>query len=240
MQAIILAAGRGSRLGQLTDNNPKSFVTIKGKKLIDYNISILRKLGVSDINIVIGYKDEMFRELFEHEKDIHLIYNPFYELMNVLGSFYMGMDSLNEDFLYLHADTLCDFSIWEKMLKAEGDIILPYDSKECDDEAMKIRMENNRAVEINKTMDNHLASGEFLGVARISGSVLESLREKTVELLREKKYHEYFEAVLQKLMDERKYRICALPVGDSFWAEIDFMEDYERAAANIPQELVML
>lgn len=46
MQAIIMAAGKGSRLGELTGGNPKSFVEIHHKKLIEYNLDILRQLCI--------------------------------------------------------------------------------------------------------------------------------------------------------------------------------------------------
>lgn len=46
MQAIIMAAVKGSRLGELTKGNPKSFIEIKGKKLIEYNLEMLRICGV--------------------------------------------------------------------------------------------------------------------------------------------------------------------------------------------------
>lgn len=232
-----MAAGKGSRLGELTKDKPKSFVEINGIKLIEYNISILRKLGIRDINIVIGYKDEMFRDLFKNCKDIHLLYNPFYEMMNVVGSFYMGMGSLDDDFIYLHADTLCDLPIWDKLLNSEGDILLPYDSKPCDDEAMKIRIESNKVIEINKTMENSLAAGEFVGIAKISKKVLGDLKRCTEQILRDGNFGEYFEAVLQVLMNEAKYSVTAIPTDNNFWAEIDFVEDYIKAQKNMTTAL---
>ncbi|MDF2565867.1 MAG: putative sugar nucleotidyltransferase, partial [Massilibacillus sp.] len=63
MQAIIMAAGKGSRLGEITNGKPKSFLEIKGKKLIEYNIQMLHKYGIHDITIVTGYQSEAFVEL---------------------------------------------------------------------------------------------------------------------------------------------------------------------------------
>jgi len=65
MQAIIMAAGKGSRLGSLTENMPKSFLEIKGFKMIEYNISMLHAFGIKDIIIVTGYQSDMFEELVE-------------------------------------------------------------------------------------------------------------------------------------------------------------------------------
>lgn len=58
MQAIIMAAGKGSRLGSLTKGKPKSFVEIKGKKLIEYNLQLLQKYHVDEIIIVTGYQTD--------------------------------------------------------------------------------------------------------------------------------------------------------------------------------------
>ena len=55
MQAIIMAAGKGSRLGEMVHDRPKSFAEINGKKLIDINLQMLREFGIQDINIVTGH-----------------------------------------------------------------------------------------------------------------------------------------------------------------------------------------
>ena len=66
---------------------------IKGKKLIEYNLGLLQRYGVDEIIIVTGYRCEAFEELTRGMRNVRLMYNPFYEMVNVLGSFYMGMGS---------------------------------------------------------------------------------------------------------------------------------------------------
>ena len=117
MQAIIMAAGKGSRLGSLTENIPKSLLEIKGKKLLDINIAMLHKYGIWDITIVTGYQDEKFIQVTEDVPGITLVYNPFYEFTNVIGSYYMGMKQLHEDFIYLHADTICEIGIFDELIQ---------------------------------------------------------------------------------------------------------------------------
>lgn len=238
MQAIIMAAGKGSRLGSLTGGKPKSFVEIKGKKLIEYNLSLLQKYHVDEIIIVIGYQCEAFEELTANEKNIRLIYNPFYEMVNVLGSFYMGMEALHDDFIYLHADTLCEPAIFEKMVRLDGDIVLPVDYKRCDEEAMKVRSNNGQIVQITKKMPVDEAEGEFIGMAAFRKEVIPALKEKTKQLMKEKAFTEYFESAIQRLIDDKEnFRIKTVPTDGAFWAEIDFLEDYEKAAAEIPESL---
>lgn len=237
MQAIIMAAGKGSRLGSLTVGKPKSFAEINGRKLIDYNLKLLEKYGVDEIIIVTGYQCEAFEELTRNMKNIKLAYNPFYEMVNVLGSFYMGMNLLNDDFIYLHADTICEPQIFERLVKVESDITLPVDYKVCDDEAMKVRSEDGKIVQITKKMSDELADGEFIGIASFRKKVIPALKEKTKQLLMEKEFEAYFESAIQRLIDEKEFDIKAVSTEGAFWAEIDFMEDYENAVKNMPKSL---
>ena len=237
MQAMIMAAGRGSRLGSLTAGKPKSFVEIKGHKLIEYNLKLLEAYGVGEIIIVTGYQSEAFEELAKTMKNIRFAYNPFYEMMNVLGSFYMGMHLIQDDFIYLNADTICETKKKKKMVKMEFDVTLPVDYGICDDEAMKVRSKEGRLQQITKQMPNETADGEFIGMASFRKKVLSALKQKTRALLKEKVFDAYFESAIQRLIDEEDFNIKAVPTDGAFWAEIDFVEDYERAIAEIPESL---
>lgn len=237
MQAIIMAAGKGSRLGSLTAGNPKSFIEIKGKKLIEYNLDLLRYYGVDDIIIVTGYRCEAFEALTSGMKDVRLIYNPFYEMMNVLGSFYMGMEALHDDFVYLHADTLCEPEILDKLICFDADAILPVEYGPCNEEAMKVRSENGKLVELSKQMPLDQAEGEFIGIASFRKNVVPALKAKTKQLMKEKEFAAYFESAIQRLIDEEDFRIKTVSTEGAFWAEIDFIQDYEAAVAAIPESL---
>ncbi len=238
MQAIIMAAGKGSRLGSLTENTPKSLLKIKGKRLLDINIAMLHKYGIWDIVIVTGYQDTQFIEATKGIPGITLVYNPFYEFTNVIGSYYMGMRQLHDDFVYLHADTICDTAIFDELLRSEGDVVLPVDTKPCDDEAMKVRLENNHIVEITKQMSVEAAAGEFIGIAKFSKKVIEDLNASTIGILRDKIFTSYFEGALQRVMDMSKYDIRMIETQGRFWGEVDFLEDYQRAEKNISADLL--
>lgn len=237
MQAILMAAGKGSRLGSMTKNVPKSFIEIKGKKLIDININMLRKQGINDITIVTGCHADMFAKEFAASEGIKLVYNPFYGFTNVIGSFFMGMNELSDDFIYMHADTLCAPSILEELIDHKGDIVLPVDTKPCDEEAMKVKLENGTIRYISKKLDPNTSDGEFIGIAKIRRRVIPLLKEKTVKLLKEEAFSEYFEAALQYIIDDGEFSANMIKTGSRFWAEIDFLEDFKAAEAKIIQEL---
>lgn len=238
MQAIIMAAGKGSRLGSLTEDMPKSLLRIKGKRLLDINIAMLHKYGIWDITIVTGFQDAKFIDVLNGIPGITLVYNPFYEFTNVIGSYFIGMGRLHDDFIYLHADTICDTGIFLDLLGADGDIVLPVDTKPCDDEAMKIRMDKGCIVEITKQMSVENATGEFIGIAKIKKNVIEDLNACTVQVLRDRNYTSYFEGALQKVFDLKKYEVKMIDTKGRFWGEIDFIEDYHKAEQNISAELL--
>ncbi len=240
MQAIIMAAGKGSRLGGLTADMPKAFLEIKGIKLIEYNIALLHSCGIKDIILVTGYRSEDFEELARGTEGVRCVFNPFYEMVNVLGSFYMAQEYLMEDTVYMHADTLCAPEIFREMLREEGDMVLPVDHKPCDEEAMKVRTENERLVEISKQIPCDVGEGEFIGIAKIGRNILEDLRKAARKVLKEKRFNSYFEAAIQELVELGGYDLRILPTKGAFWAEVDFQEDYEKAAAGISKELVKI
>jgi len=240
MQAIIMAAGKGSRLGELTAGKPKSYALIKGHRMIDYNITLLRSYGVSEIIIVTGFNYQAFEEDYNNEPDIKLVYNPFFEQTNVQGSFWVGMPYLKEEFIFIHADSLCDPGLFDELVKSAGDVVLPVDFDVYNEESMGVRLENGKAVEIHKDIPLGKACGEFIGFAKISRNVLSEIKDATESVLKEQKFFEYFEASLQVLMDKGIYDIEVLPTAGRFWAEIDFMEDFEKAASEIPDSLVQL
>ncbi len=240
MQAIIMAAGKGSRLGSLTEHNPKAFLEINGIKLIEYNIAMLHAYGVKDIIIVTGYQNERFEELIQNIKGIRCVYNPFFEMVNVLGSFYMGQEYLSEDAIYMHADTLCSPDILKGMLDSGGDMVLPVDFKNCDEEAMKVRTCNGYVTEISKEIPCDIGEGEFIGITKISKEILPDLRMAVKKLMKEKQFGSYFEGAIQELIELDKYKLTVLPTEKHFWAEIDFEEDYEKARKEISPELIML
>ena len=242
MQAIIMAAGRGSRMEHLTDDKPKAFLEVKGIRLIEYNVALLRAFQVKRIIIVTGYKNECFEELYGKDRDIVLVYNPFYEFMNVVGSFFMGQEylDLNEDVIYMHADTICAPEIMERMIHTEGGMVLPVEFKQCDEEAMKVRVEHGRIVEITKGIPLDKADGEFIGVAKIDRRVVPELKRSVKKVLKEKKFNYYFEGAVQDMIDSGKADIIAIPTDGMFWGEVDFWDDYSRVCRMLPDSLYRL
>lgn len=238
MQAIIMAAGRGSRLGNLTENIPKAFLEVKGHRLIDYNLALLRENGVSDIKIVTGYKAELYEDMANNYTDITCVYNPFHAHCNVLGSFFMAQEKLkDDDTIYLHADTLCAPDIFKDMVHGNGDIVMPVDFKHCDNEAMKVTTQGGQVVSVSKKIPESESEGEFIGMAKLSGNVMPAIKRASQKLMRDGCLTSYFEGAIQEVINIGGYSVPAMPTNNRFWGEVDFIEDYEYVKNNLPEAL---
>lgn len=236
-----MAAGRGSRLEHLTDDKPKAFLEVKGHKLIEYNIALLHHFDIKKITIVTGYKNEKFEDFTKNIEGVQCVYNPFWEMMNVLGSFYMGEHTLsNEDTIYMHADTLCAPEILEKAINCEGDFVLPTEIKQCDEEAMKVEIKNGEVVRISKEIPLDSAVGEFIGIAKFSGNIMTEVKASVKTILKNGMFKSYFEGAIQHLINQHKYNIIAIPTERYFWGEVDFKEDYEQVIKKLPDNLYKL
>ncbi len=224
MQAVILSAGEGKRLRPLSAKVPKCFLKIKGKPIIEYQLEYLRKEGIKDIIIVVGYKAKFIKRKLQN-RSIKFVLNPFYKKTNVLTSLWFAKDKLKNSFVFMHADTIFEEGIFRKMMAKRADIVLPVDLKECNEEDMKVMIEKEKIKKISKEIPLNKAAGEFVGIAKVSKRVLPRLKLILDEFMYRGEFNHFFEEAIQKMLDERKYKIDYIQTNGMFWNEIDFYED---------------
>lgn len=94
--AIIMAAGFGSRLMPITENTPKPLINVNGKIMIETIIEALMSHNINEINIVVGYKKEKFDYLKEKYPNINLIENVHYNVYNNISSLYAAREHLGD------------------------------------------------------------------------------------------------------------------------------------------------
>ena len=93
-RAIITAAGFGSRMNPITLDTPKPLVPVNGKPMIETTIDALRKQGIYEIYVIVGYLKETFEYLTEKYPGLELIENPDYETANSISSLYAAREHL--------------------------------------------------------------------------------------------------------------------------------------------------
>lgn len=91
MRAIILAAGRGSRMRQLTDERPKCLVPLRGRPLLEWQLEALRGAGIREIGIVTGYRREMLAS-----RGLREFHNPAWQRTNMVSSLECASEWLSQ------------------------------------------------------------------------------------------------------------------------------------------------
>ncbi len=184
MKAIILAAGRGSRLGGLSDNNPKCFNDVGGKKLIEWQIEALKSSGVKDIVIVTGYKSKAIEKL-----GYNTIHNSDWENTNMVKSLECASELLENDLIVSYADILYGPLTIKSLIKNNKDIVISYDKnwktlwkkrfKNILDDAESFKIDKSKRVtEIGKKVkDVSEIEGQYMGLMRFNQKGLAILKE---------------------------------------------------------------
>ena len=100
MKAIILAGGRGSRLGKLTDSLPKVLMEMDGTTIIERQIKILNKIGIADITLVTGYGADLIKKKLS-AYNVNLIQNEKYSTTDTLYAFWLAKHCMDDEFLHV-------------------------------------------------------------------------------------------------------------------------------------------
>lgn len=241
MQAIILAAGMGRRLGELTENDTKCMVKINGRPLIDRLLHQLLKVGISNITIVVGYKGE---NLIRHVRDtfpeynINFINNPIYDKTNNIYSLSLAKEKLMEDdTILLESDLVFEDRILEKIIAESYPNIALVDKYESwmDGTVVKLGCDNTIVNFIPKKAFDFGEVDKYYKTVNIYKFSKDFSKNKYVPFLeaycKSLGNNEYYEQVLKviALLDNPKLK--ALPLNGEKWYEIDDFQDLDIAEA---------
>lgn len=121
MQALMLAAGMGKRLGKYTENATKCMVPVNGKTLIEYAIESLIEAKIKRLTLVVGYKKEVLKDFLKDkykEIEINYIDNDVYDTTNNIYSLYLAKDVLaQDDTILLESDLIFDKNIIKEIIE---------------------------------------------------------------------------------------------------------------------------
>ena len=124
MQAVILAAGRGTRMRELTENRPKCLLKIHGRTFLEKAIDALEAYGIERLTIVTGYLDQMIREHVSAKMPVTFIHNAEYEKRNNIFSVFLARDRFcADDTLLLESDLIFDPALLGLLLENSGEAV---------------------------------------------------------------------------------------------------------------------
>ena len=119
LKAIILSAGDGSRLRPLTLTKPKTMLPVAGKPIIQYNIESLRDNGITDILLIVRYKEEMVRNYFGDGSDfgVNIFYKTQKDFLGTANAISYGEDFIDDSIIVLNGDIILDDEIIHEIIK---------------------------------------------------------------------------------------------------------------------------
>ncbi len=235
MKAILLAAGKGTRISRMIEPIPKCTLPIDGEPLICHTVKMLQKRNI-DVTICVGYKKEKIYETLS-DFEITYYYNPFYNITNSIASLWFAKEELDDDLVIMNADVFLSDYILDLVLESEMDNVLAIDRSriELGDYFFKTT-DNGCLKEYGKELPLKERSGEYVGLAKITKKFLPSFTAKLDEMIDRQMYNKWWENVLYSFTDNNEKVIYTVDVNKHFWAEIDYFDDYERILNYIKSE----
>lgn len=230
MKAVILAAGRGSRLKNMTASLPKPLVEFRGRRLIDWQIDALNGAGLNEISIVRGYRGECF------DLGVHYFENYRWSASNMVVSLTCAKEWLeNNTVIVSYGDIVYDKKVIEQLINAPGDITISYDPfwlsqwqsrfEDPLDDAETFRLNHDGTlIEIGQKPESlKQIEGQYMGLLKFTPTgwktierYLNTLKAKVVDGLD-------MTSLLQRLI-EKDTQINTVAINTS-WYEIDQPSD---------------
>ena len=229
MQAIILCAGMGTRISKSIDYKPKCMLRIGERTIIEHQIRIFKRYLNKPPMIVVGYKQDMIIESLKSE-DVEFVENPEYATTNILTSLWYAFreKEIQDTVMCLPGDLIFDDKIIMDLLETEGEITIAVQERQCDDEAVKVQVDNNSVVSIGKDLDAKKTLFEFLGLFKIDKKFVPVVRNEIDKIIASGKKNSYMFNVIQCIID-KGVKVGYVDIGESPWEEVDYPEDYTRA-----------
>ena len=168
MKAIILAAGKGSRLTKERKISHKSLLKINNLSLIERQIKILKKNNISEIWVVTGHNSEHIKQEIA-KYGVNFLYNRNYKKTDTLESFLMAKHVMNDEMITLYADVIFEEEVFLDLLNTEKfDITLSIQKIKCNEEDMKTHVKDNLVEKIDKKLQTEFSNSRYAGIAKFS------------------------------------------------------------------------
>ncbi len=241
MKVVMLAAGIGSRLGCSANKHPpKILLRFGGKTLLQYHIEILKRHGVDELVLGVGYQhQDIDRQIaaLGAQDYVRTVFNEDYEEGNIV-TLWALRDELccGEPVLLMDADVLYSEELVARLVNSRHHNCLLLDRAfEPGDEPVKICVRDGEIVEFRKWLSTEFDfCGESVGIFKLSAEVAEKIIVQTELYLSQGRRHEpYEETIRDVLLTSPRGTFAFEDITGTPWIEIDFAADIERANAEI-------
>jgi L-glutamine-phosphate cytidylyltransferase len=238
-KAIILAAGRGSRLNELTNDKPKALVKVNSLRLIEWQINAIRASGISDILVVGGYRHEDLSSF-----GLPIIVNRDWCSTNMVFSLFCAKDEIDESVIVSYSDIIYSEETVSRLSQCPDEIAIAFDknwlqvwSKRFDDplsDAESFELDNDMNVsDIGRRVNSYEnIHGQYMGLLKFTPSAIKNILRITSEKQRR------MMDMTQLLSYTIKHNIKVRAIENrGFWFEIDSPRDIVAAETALAMNI---
>lgn len=223
LPVIYLAAGRGSRLGDLTADRPKAMIDVLDGPLVARSLRYLRDAGFGRIVAVTGHRAEAFDAY-----DVETVFNPRWDIENNITSLWCVRDIVKDGCVIVNCDLLFEPVLAQRLADTKGTAILVDDELAVDEESMKATANERGALaRLHKSLPEVEAVGEYIGLTRIDSADGPRLAEILDDFIDAGNVQVYYEDAIETLAKDRAVGLER--IGGMLWVEIDDHDDLARA-----------
>lgn len=239
-QALILAAGRGVRMGHRGHSIPKGFIEVGGQSLVTRSLALLMQSGIRDVTIVTGHLAECYEQLPPVAGiTVSTLHNPLYAERGSFESLRVGLAAMRGSFLLLESDIIYEPRALATVLASVHEsVILTSGPTGAGDEVYVWADEaggTHRFRGMSKQRNTHADEpfGELVGISKISAALARELAARSDKARPDSDYES---AVVRAAGDTA---IACLRVDDLLWGEIDDEAMLTRVVAKLWPRLAM-
>jgi choline kinase len=213
---------------------PKCLAPFEGRPLLDLQIDALRRSGIDDLTVVIGFEGQRIRRACP--PGVRFVENPRFAATNSLYSLWLARRVLTDGFVVLNCDVLFHPVMLHDLLTArhENALLVSYpDAAEAayGDEEMKVSVRRGRVVAIGKDLEPADVDGENVGIVKFSAAGAAALIRIMDMIVTSGSLRDWAPRAFGEFA--RQDALHALGTRGLPWTEIDTPEDYERAARDV-------
>ena len=236
-KGLILAAGRGSRMGSTTERSHKCLTILKGKTLLDWQLSALRTAGVEDITVVRGYRSEML------QGDFGTAENPRWSETNMVSTLFCA-PKMETETIISYSDIVYSNEHIQKLKDQEGDIVITADKKWLNlwsvrfenplEDAESFKTRNDVLTEIGNEEDNiENIQAQYMGLLKFSPKGWDIAFETYESLEKDAQDKLDMTSFLSMLMERTQIKVAFI---EGRWCEVDSNEDVNAYETKLKED----
>lgn len=232
MNAVILAAGTGSRLRPLTIDQPKACVTVDATPIAEHQIRAYDAAGFETIYVVTGYMPDRIQSLCDRlseqlSVDIDCVHNEVFANTDNMYSLYCAREQVAGDpFVLSNGDVVFEPAVLDKLGAVDDHSAVAVDTDQYDPEAMKITVDGEAVTGISKELSAEEAAATSIDCYRFSADTSAKLFGRIVRRIEiGEEYTAWTEIALDELLQTGSHDIQPVDIGAADWVEIDDLDD---------------